>query len=432
MSGPLRVAIVGAGPSAMFVAEALVETARLVEIDIIERLPVPFGLVRFGVAPDHPQTKRVSDKYDQILAHPAISYFGNVEVGRDISLGELKKMYHAVVLANGAGRDATLDVSGRELRGVYGAAEFVGWYNGHPDFQDLAPQLDGSAVAIIGLGNVALDIARLLAADEHRLRTTDITDDALRTLSRASIRDIYIIGRRGPLDARFSNPELRELGRLESAIPSVDPSQLPPPDVPGASKIQQRNLTAFWEFSRLEKRPEKKTIHFMFHSAPLCILGSGRVERLRLERKETFNGRATQACHSIDIACGTVISAIGFRSDAIVGAPFDTKRGIVPNENGRVKEGLYVAGWIKRGPSGVIGTNKPDGVIVAQRIVSECTEGPKPGRAGLMEFVRHCGLVAVDAQGWRRIDAAERAAARHGSPRAKFTRIADMLAAVRG
>lgn len=422
MSQKLRVGIIGSGPSAMFTAEALLEQGGEVEIDVIERLPVPYGLVRFGVAPDHPQTKTVTDRFDQILAHPLVRLFANIEVGRDVALESLMGMYDAVVLATGAPRDVPLRIPGSELPGLYGAAQFVGWYNGHPDFQQMCPGPLGSAVAVIGLGNVALDIARLLASSRPMLERTDIADAALDAISAAGVTDVYIVGRRGPLDARFTNAELRELEAFEDTVPTVDPAQLP--QIAGAqgSRVALRNLKTFWDFANAAHRQGPRRIHFVFDAQPIKVLGSERVTGLRVVR----NGA------ELDLACGTVITAIGHRSSPIAGVAFDSQRGIVPSDNGRVADRLYAAGWIRRGPSGVIGTNKPDGVLVAKRIVAECPPAGRLGRVALEDHVRQHSLLCVDLDGWHRIDAVERALARDGATRRKLTSVAEMLSVARG
>jgi ferredoxin--NADP+ reductase len=405
----------------MFTAEALLEQGCEVEIDIIERMPVPYGLVRFGVAPDHPQTKTVTDRFDQILSHPAVALFANLEVGRDVALVHLLEMYDAVVLATGAPGDTPLDLPGSDLPGVYGAAQFVGWYNGHPDFQQLSPVPLGSAVAVIGLGNVALDIARLLASSRARLERTDIADAALDAICAAGVTDVYIVGRRGALDARFTNAELHELEVWPDVVPTVERFQLPQLTGAQGSRTALRNLKTFWDFANT-CRSAPRRIHFVFRARPVQILGGERVTGLRVMRDGT----------EMDIACGTVVAAIGHRSSPIAGVAFDAQRGIVPSDNARVENRLYAAGWIRRGPSGVIGTNKPDGVLVATRIVAECPAAGRPGRLALEEHVRESCLKRVDLDGWRRIDATERGLARNGAARRKLTSIPELLAAASG
>jgi ferredoxin--NADP+ reductase len=419
-----KVAIVGAGPAGIFTAEALIERNAAAEIDIVEQLPVPFGLVRFGVAPDHPQTKRVIDTYNSTLAHPSVRYFGNVRVDRDVSLAELRENYDAVVIAIGAQSDIAFTVPGADLPGVCGAAEFVGWYNGHPDFQEFQPPLNCTAIAIIGLGNVALDIARMLVTPPHKLMTTDLTHSALTALLRSSVRDVFIIGRRGPLDARFTGPELRELQMLDGVSPFVTMSQLPPLETTSLTKTQARNLKTFWDFARMEKRQSCKSVNFVFDSPPTRVLGSSKVTGLRIMRSAPHGSPS-----EIDIPCGGVISAIGFRSQGLSGLELDGQRGLVPNNNGRVADGLFVAGWVRRGPTGVIGTSKPDGVSVAEAILADCTAGERAGRSALQRILDARGCTIVDAAGWHRIDAAERARARAQSPREKFTAVEEMLSA---
>lgn len=402
-----------------------------VAIDIIERLPAPFGLIRAGVAPDHEKTRNVSRAYARTAESPAVHYYGNVELGRDLSLEELREMYDAVVIAVGAPRDRKLGIPGEDKRNVFGSADFVGWYNGHPDFHDLDPDLDTDTVAVIGNGNVAIDIARILVRRKHTLSGTDIADYAREAIDTAPISEVYLFGRRGPVEAKFTNVELREMGHLSQAVPVVDPAQIPGAVEGGWSdrdrRLKERNLETLREFAAMDRNSKPKRVHFVFFAAPVEILGGERVEGIRLERTEVVDGRARGTGETFELACGLVIAAIGYRGSPLDGAPFDGSRGIVPSQDGRVEPGLYAVGWAKRGPTGVIGTNKPDGQTAANQIAADIEEGKGPGRAALEETLRARGVRWVTWQDWQKIDAAEIAAATGGAPRHKFATVEEML-----
>ncbi len=430
----LKVAVVGSGPSGFYATEALAKKCPGCEIDIIERLPTPFGLIRGGVAPDHQSTKRVSRAFERTVARPEVHYYGNVAIGQDISLVALRDTYDAVILAIGAPLDRPLNIPGDKLAGVIGSAAFVGWYNGHPDYRDLEPDLDCQAVAILGNGNVALDIARLLVKTRGELAVTDLPDYALEAITKSRISDVYMLGRRGPAEAKFTNVELREMGQLENCVPVVDPAQLPE-SIEGQDcserdlRLKQKNLATLQSFATVDPSGKHKRVHFCFFAQPKAVLGEDRVSGLRLERTRVVDGKPEGTGEVFDLACGLVIPAIGYRSARIEGVPFDERRGIIPNEDGRVAEGLYVAGWIRRGPTGVIGTNKPDGEVVADHIQGHVAAGGKPGRQGLEAALQSKGVQWVDLKGWQAIDQAEIEHARDGAPRAKLLTIDEMLAA---
>jgi ferredoxin--NADP+ reductase len=427
----LSVAIVGSGPAGFYTAEALLEKNAACQIDIIERLPTPYGLIRAGVAPDHAKTKNVARAYEKIASDPRVRFYGNIQVGRDISVSELRAAYDAVVLATGASVDRKLGIPGDDKPGVLGVAAFVGWYNGHPDFADLAPDLDTETVVVIGIGNVAVDVARVLVKTPQEMAATDLTDYAAQAIQSAPIRTVRMFGRRGPLEARFTNVELREMGHLQDAAPVVDPAQLPE-SVTGTysdrdRRMIEKNLATLRDFAKIEPGVRRKRVHFEFFANPVEVLGDDRVEGIRMERTKVVDGRAVGTGEFFDVPCGLIIPAIGYYSEPIEGVPFDTKRGIVVNVDGRVEPGLYAVGWIKRGPSGVIGTNKPDGDLAAEQIAADIGAGGKQGRDALERLLRERGLRAVDFADWKRIEAAEIANARPGAPRRKFCRIADML-----
>ncbi len=432
---PVRVAIVGSGPSGFYTADALLRSGADCEIDILERLPTPYGLIRGGVAPDHQKTKNVTRAYERTALDPRVRYYGNVEVGRDIALDELRAMYDAVVLAVGSPLDRKLGIPGEDKRGVYGSAAFVGWYNGHPDFRDLDPLLDTPTVAVIGNGNVAIDCARVLVKTPEEMATTDIADHAAAAIHASPIRDVYLFGRRGPAEAKFTNVELREMGELEDCVPVVDPKQIPetvPADLALSDRdrrLRERNLATLRAFAGMRREGASKRVHFAFYAMPVEVLGGERVEGLRLERTRVEDGRAVGTGDTFEIACGVVIAAIGYHGAPIEGVPFDARRGVIVSENGRVAEGLYAVGWIRRGPTGVIGTNKHDGDRAAEQILADYPQGSgRPGRAALEEQLRARGTRWVTFAEWQRIDQAEIANANPGAPRRKFTSVEEMLA----
>ncbi len=369
---PVTVAIVGAGPSGFYAAEALLKSDVDCRIDIVERLPAPYGLVRYGVAPDHEKTKGVMRAFERTAQNEKVSYYGNVELGRDLSLDELRGLYDAVVIATGAPRDKPLAIPGADKAGVLGAAAFVGWYNGHPDFHDLDPGLDARSVAIIGNGNVALDVARVLAKTPEELATSDLPGYAAEALRKAAISELHLLGRRGPVEAKWTNVELREMGRLADCLPVVDPAQLPEGITNGLSdrdrRLREKNLATLRGFLVLEAGARRKRLHFGFYAKPLEVLGGARVEGLRVERTRVEKGRAVGTGELFDLPCGLIISSIGHRAEPVDGLACDHERGILANRKGRVADGLYVVGWAKRGATGVIASNKPDGASLARQI----------------------------------------------------------------
>lgn len=428
---PVSIAIVGAGPSGFYAAEALLARGLDCRIDILESLPTPYGLIRFGVAPDHEHTKRVVRSYERTAQDKRVHYYGNVSLGDDLTVRELRALYDAVILAVGASLDRKLAVEGGALPGVYGAAEFVGWYNGHPDFLDHEPDLDTEAVAIIGNGNVALDVARVLVKTPEEMLGTDLPDFAARAIHGAPIRDVYLIGRRGPLEAKWTNVELREMAKLADCQPLVDPTQLPD-KVEGEMssrdrRLKERNLATLRSFLEVKPAGKRKRLHFLFYARPLAVLGSERVEGLRLERTRVESGRTIGLGESFELPCGAVVAAIGYRSRPIEGVPFDDKRGVVANRQGRVAKGLYVVGWAMRGPTGVIGSNKSDADLVAEHVAADLSAGNKPGRPALEELLEERAVAWVSFEDWKRIEAAEIAEAEHDAPRRKLIRIRDML-----
>lgn len=433
---PVDIAIIGAGPSGFYTAEALIRTGLDCRIDIIESLPTPYGLIRFGVAPDHEKTKRVTRAYERTALHERVAYYGNVEVGRDIGMTELRQLYGAVVLAFGASLDRRLNIPGGDLDGVYGSAEFVGWYNGHPDHRDLGPDLKRGAVAVIGNGNVALDVARVLVKTPEEMARTDLPDFVSTAIQASGIEDVYLIGRRGPAEAKWTNVELREIAQLADCAPIVDPQAIP--ESPGEDlserdrRLRDRNLKTMRGFLEIKSKSKKKRIHFIFFAKPVKVLGKKSVSGMQLERTQIENGRSIGTGETFEIPCGLVVAAIGYRSQPVSGIPFDERRGTVTNRQGRVAKGLYVVGWAKRGPSGVIGSNKPDADSIADHIMRDLESSParrrKGGRAALEERLDERGVRWVSFEDWKAIESAEIEAASPEAPRKKLIRIKDMLA----
>ncbi len=451
MQAPPRVAIVGAGPSGFYAAEAVFELGLDAEVSMIDRLPSPYGLVRSGVAPDHPNLKKPIATYDGIARMPGFRYFGNVDAGRDVSVDELLATHHAVVLCYGAARDAPLGIAGEGLPGSHAATEFVGWYNGHPDYTDCRFDLAQESVAIIGHGNVALDVARILLHGVDALRKTDIAEHALAALAVSRVREIRIIGRRGPAQAKFTPRELEEIGALPAADVRVSPADLV---LNAASREEagaraavnvKKNLAVFARYA-LAGGGGPVACYFNFLESPIELRGDGKVELLRLAKNQldgpAQGQRAVPAGPTRDIDCGLVFRAAGYRGQALPGAPFDSARGVVHSAAGRVLRdgapvaGLYAAGWVKRGPTGLIGTNRACSVETVDSLGADIgalvAGAPRAGADGLAGMLASRGVTWVDYPGWQRADAEEvRAGQAGGRPRRKFTRIDDMLRAAR-
>ena len=420
-------AVVGSGPAGFYTAEALAkaygENAR---IDILDRYPVPYGLIRFGVAPDHQSLKAVSKRYDKVAESAGVDFIGNVTVGADISIAELVDLYDAVILATGAPHDRKLGILGEDLPGVVGSAEFVGWYNGHPDFADLDPPLDGTHAAVIGNGNVALDCARILSKTRHEFEASDIVGHALEALDQAAIRTVTILGRRGPHQIAMTPKELGELGHLEASSPVVDIADFPPVEADEALEPGQRkSITILREFAATPPDAAKpKRMVFDFFAKPLRIEGDGKAERIVVERTELDEkGAARGTGETYEIPASLVITAIGYSSSPIPDVPFESGKFV--NEQGRISDRLYAVGWARRGPTGTIGTNRPDGYEVAEQIAAAMppgTDGDRPGAEGLKQLLESRGIMPTDYDDWRKIEETEIANARPGSPREKFVR----------
>ena len=433
----MHVAIVGSGPSGLYTADALARLWPDVEIDVFDRLPTPYGLVRGGIAPDHQSTKAVARAFERTLSRNGTRFFGNVEIGRDLSYDELKAAYDLVVLSVGAEIDRPLGIPGERLPGVYGAAAFVGWYNGHPRHRHLDPLLDGKALAVIGNGNVALDVVRVLAKTLSELADSDICAHAAECIGAAHLRDLYLIGRRGPVEASFTPIELAELGELERCDIIVDPAVIPAevgPEVPEKEiKVRQRNLEILRSFAARVGDPKPMRIHILFNAAPVAVLGEERVTGLMLERTRVVDGRAEPTGERFELPVDTAIAAIGYLTARFPGVPFDEKRGRFANEEGEIEPGVYAAGWCKHGPRGVVGTNRTDAGVLVKRIAEDFAANPpvgeKPGARAIDRLLRERGVRVVDFAAWKRIDAAEIARALPPKPREKFVTPDELLAA---
>ena len=443
---PLRVAVVGSGPAGFYAAGQLLASEEPgVEVDLIDRLPTPWGLVRLGVAPDHPNIKAVSRAFERIAARPGFRFLGNVEVGRDVSHGELTELYGAVVYAIGAQTDRRLGIPGEELPGSWPATSFVAWYNGHPDFQHLEFDLSHERAVVIGNGNVALDVARMLALTPAELAPTDTTDTAIEAINAAGVKEIVVVGRRGPVQAAWTPVEVGELGELAGADILVDPTELEL-DAASAAELEaapptvKRNVEHLREYAVRTPEGRHRAIRLRFLLSPVAIVGDERVEAIELVRNELVDGRAVSTGDRELLECGIVFRSVGYRGVPLPDVPFDEGRCTVPNDGGRVVDaagaavrGVYCAGWIKRGPSGVIGTNKKDATETIELLLEDARAGALASgqAAGAVDrLLRDRGVAVVTQSGWEAIDAAERAAGEpHGRPRLKLAAWDELLEA---
>src|SRR5690349_12573882 len=400
-------AVVGSGPAGFYTAEALEKAyGEKARIDILDRYPVPYGLIRFGVAPDHQSLKAVSKRYDKVAESAGVDFIGNVSVGNDVSVAELLELYDAVILATGGPHDRKLGIPGEELPGVVGSAEFVGWYNGHPEFVDLNPPLGGTHAAVIGNGNVALDCARILSKTRHEFEGSDIVGHALDALDRSTIRTVTILGRRGPHQIAMTPKELGELGHLEDAVPVVDMADFPPieadePLEPGLRK----SVSLLRGFADLPREKPKQMV-FDFFAKPVAIEGGGKVERIIVERTVLDEkGAARGSGETYEVPASLVITAIGYSTSPIPDVPFEG--GKFANDGGRIGDRLYAVGWARRGPTGTIGTNRPDGYEVADLVGAAMpagSSGDRPGAEGLKRLLESRGVMPTDYDDWRKIE----------------------------
>lgn len=434
-----HIAIVGSGPAGYYTAEAARKAWEdKVNVDVLDLLPVPYGLIRSGVAPDHQSIKQVARRFEGVALSANVRFVGNIAVGRDISVEELTQLYDAVVLATGAPNDRELGIEGSELGNVFGSSAFVGWYNGHPEFADLDVDLSGKSAVVIGMGNVALDVARILSKTTAEFDGSDIVVRALEALGKSAIERITILGRRGPHQIMMTPKELGELGLLSRASPRVCAADLPPEaDDAILEPGQRKSVTLLRGFAAMPEHiaAEKPiAIEFDFCANPVRLIGDDAVREIEVERTEVSKGKAVGTGETYRIPANLVVSCIGYRTSPIQGVPFDERAGRFVNDEGRILPGLYCVGWARRGPSGTIGTNRPDGYAVVETIRQDeaagiLLTGDKPGRAGLDRLMQERGIDAVTFRDWKKIEQAEVAAARKGAPREKFTDIEAMIRA---
>lgn len=455
---PLRVAIIGSGPAGFYAAEHLLKQQdTVVQIDMFDRLPTPFGLVRGGVAPDHQKIKSVTKVYDKIAENPNFRFFGYVELGKDVSVDDLKRFYHQIIYTTGAQTDNRLGIPGEDLARSHPATEFVAWYNGHPDYRDLQFDLSQEKVAVIGVGNVAIDVARILCRTPEELMETDIADHALEALRHSKVKEVYLIGRRGPVQAAFTTPEVKEVGEMADA----DCIVLPEEAVLDAYSLEelkqsgdralQRKVEILQSYAQPKNVTKRRKLYIRFLLSPTEILddGKGGVRGLRLVRNElkptevgTLRPQPTDQFEELE--CGLVFRSIGYRGVKLPGVPFHEKWGVINNQQGRVFDadkgevviGQYTAGWIKRGPSGVIGTNKPDSVETVNCMLEDLRNGQfnapeQPDRDAALRFIQSRQPQFFSYEDWRKLDEIEiKRGEEVGRPRLKFTRIEEMLAAL--
>lgn len=459
-SNRIRVAVIGSGPAGFYAADHLLKSKEIdAEIDMYDRLPTPHGLVRNGVAPDHQKIKSVTRVYDKIAKDPRFRFTGFVEYGKHIHLEDLKNHYHVVVFATGAQTDRRMNIPGEDLKGSHPATEFVAWYNGHPDYRDLEFDLSCETVVIIGVGNVAIDAARILCLSEKELRATDIAEHALNTLLDSKIRDIYIIGRRGPAQASFTNPELRELGELEDAIPlaltdEVEPDELSLEEIAASGdEAVERRIEILRGYAANTASDKRKRLHLRFLLTPAEIIGNGdgKAGSLRLVKNELYRSddgsiKSRAAGEHVEIPAGLVFRSIGYQGIPLPEVPFNNKWGTIHNEKGRVIDpetnaqvpGLYTTGWIKRGASGVIGTNKTDSAETVACIIEDVKNGialapGNPGNGRVEELIKERQPHYVTYEDWLEIERMEVARGEEcGRPRLKFTTIEEIFTALKG
>lgn len=450
---PLRVAVIGAGPAGFYAAQALLKQKLVAkQIDIFERLPAPYGLVRYGVAPDHQKIKSVERIYASVMADERVRFYGNVEFGKDLTRADIRDHFDQVIYTVGAASDRRLGIDGEDLPGSYSATEFVAWYNSHPDYAERTFDLSHSAAVVIGMGNVAMDVARVLAKTEAELAVTDIADHALAALAASNVQDIYVIGRRGPVQSKFTTPEIREFGELSDAEPvlAAESLELDPASTRALaeSRTAQKNMAVLQSFATHALEGKGKRVHFVYCASPLEILGTdGQVSGIRLVDNtlvETDSGyiNSVSTDRTRVIPCGLILRSVGYRGVPLSDVPFDSRRHIIPNVGGRVTDadgaivsGEYVAGWIKRGPSGVVGTNKADAVETVDAMVKDARsvtpvskEHAKPEAVPALLASR--GVRFVDRQGWLAIDALETTAGEAaGRPRVKIAQVEALLKA---
>ncbi|HUP25475.1 MAG TPA: FAD-dependent oxidoreductase [Thermoanaerobaculia bacterium] len=455
---PLRVAVVGSGPSGFYAIASLFKSGLAVTVDLFDRLPTPFGLVRGGVAPDHQKIKNVIRVYNKTAEIPGFRFFGNVAVGRDLGLDELRRHYHQVVLAVGNESDRRLGIPGEDLAGVHSATEFVGWYNGHPDFQDRSFDLvRARRVAVVGNGNVAMDVTRILAEEPDALHPTDITEESLAELRRSRVEEIVLLGRRGPAEAAFSPPEIKEIGSLEHAELVVAPSEVELDEasrrwLEQAAPSARKNVDYLTEASARPAKGSTRRVVVRFLVSPVELLGDdeGRLRAVRVEHNELVpdpdgTPRPRGTGHFEELAVDLLFKAVGYRGQPLPGVPFDERRGVLPNVEGRVVDpasgaplpGLYAVGWAKRGPSGLIGTNSADSEATVAKMVEDAraagsADDAAPDLEAVPALLRERGVDYVSFADWQNLDRDEVARGEAlGKCRLKYTSVEAMMDAVR-
>lgn len=447
---PLRVAVVGSGPSGFYAAEHLLKQVDLtVEVDMFERLPTPFGLVRGGVAPDHDKIKSVTKTYDKIASRDGFRFYGNIALGSDVSMDDLYAHYHAVILAVGAQTDRALGIPGENLLGSHAATEFVGWYNGHPDYKHHQFDLNTERAVVVGVGNVAMDVARILAKTCAELVSTDIADYALDALDLSKVREVVLLGRRGPAQAAFTPTELKEFGELADADVIVAPedAELDPLSAEwlkqSGDRDAEKNVNILQEYTKRAPTGKARRIILRFLTSPVEIIGTDKVEGVKIVRnvlsQKPDGSLAAQATEKTEIIpCGLVFRSVGYKGVPLDGIPFDAKNGTIPHQQGRVEglTGVYAVGWIKRGPSGIIGTNRPDSIETAESLLGDFRAGKlekeAANRANMETILGQRGKQFVTFSDWQQLDKLEQElGTKAGRPRVKFTDVDAMLNALK-
>jgi len=457
-SHPLRVAIVGAGPAGYYAADHLLrQDGVVVEVDMIDRLPTPYGLVRAGVAPDHQKIKSVTAAFDKVAAHPRFRFYGGVDFGKDITVADLRRHYHQILYSTGAQTDRRMGIPGEDLKGSHPVTEFVAWYNGHPDYRDCQFDLSQERAAVVGVGNVAIDVARILCRSPQELATTDIADHALEALGKSRIKEVYLLGRRGPAQAAFTNPEVKELGELADADVTARPEEVELDELSRAAVERSQDRAAVKKVEILREyaarkpggKSKKLIIRFLVSPVELCGNEAGEVVALRLVRNRleataagTLQAKPTDQLETLPV--GLVFRSVGYRGVPLPGVPFHESWGVILNEHGRVLDpdtkqpvvGEYAAGWIKRGPTGVIGTNKPDAAQTVACMMEDLAAGrilkpEEPDATAAELLIRGRQPRCVSYEDWLKLNELEVSRGRAaGRPRVKFTRVEDMLAAL--
>jgi len=447
---PLRVAIIGSGPSGFYAADDLLKKPLNIKVDMFEKLPAPFGLVRYGVAPDHAKIKNVTKVFEKIASHPQFTYLGNVAVGKNITVFELQKFYDAIIFAIGAESDRHLGINGESLVGSYTATEFVAWYNGHPDFQDHHFDFSQEVAVIIGQGNVAMDVARILCKTPEELSKTDISQHALEVLAESKIKEVHVYGRRGPAQASFTSSEIKEMGELSDCYPVINPADLNLNEA-SLKEIEdpqhagrKKNIEILNHFTTIAPNNRQRKFALHFQRSPVEILGKGHVQKIRFEINQLGGEAGHQKVRGTgkfeELDCGIVFRSVGYVGIPIKGLPFSSQSGVIPNQAGRVMDseqifsGWYVAGWIKRGASGVIGTNKPCSEETVNSLLEDIPHlNPceNPSTDAVLKLLKDREVRVVSFADWKKIDAAEiERGVALGKPREKFARTTGMLSAI--